>query len=644
LRAKPNPNQLPLIVPVSPWLPPETLPDLRGVGTIVVDTEGLDEGISRGRGSGWPYRSGYISGVAVAWRDGSGNTQSLYAPTRHPDSPNLDRERVIAWLRDHFVCPGLTVVMHHSSHDIGWFGADWGLEPPVKLADTEAEAMILDENRYSYRLDDLCKWRGLPGMDGNDAVMAGIARLPARYVGLYAEQDAIATLELHEALQGGIDAEGLRDALQLEHDLIPMVYAMRRRGIRVDLDHAERKKAELIHKRDEAFLDLSSRLYTRVGMDEIGRTAWLEKVFDEHKIHYPLTEKTSRGSFTAGTTGWMHKHPHWLPQLIVKADKLNNCATKFIQKFILDFAHHGRIHAQINQFRGEEGGTRTFRFAYSAPALQQAPARQGDMADAFRGSFLPEEGATWGSLDFSQQEYRLIVHYAALRKLPRAENAAQMYRDNPDTDFHQLVVDWTGLDRTSAKNTNFAKAYRAGVPKFADMIGRTEDEAREIYSRYDRELPFVSALMEDCDRLAKNRGYLRLLDGARRHFDLWSPARKGYGLSAKPKAMAEEEWPGERLVRAGTYKAGNSLIQAGAARMTKLCMRACWREGLVPLIQMHDELCYSCGSQEEALRVEELMRDTVRLTVPVKVDAEFGPNWGDAKHPWPGVPKRAEEP
>ena len=234
------------------------------------------------------------------------------------------------------------------------------------------------------------------------------------------------------------------------------------------------------------------------------------KTFDQHAIKYPRTAK-GNPSFTAGTSGWMHRHEHWLPRLIVRADKLNNAAVNFLQHYILDHVVNGRVHAEIHPHRSDEGGTRSLRFSYSKPPLQLMTAHDEEIAPLIRGVFLPEEGEVWAKPDISQQEFRFIVHYAAELKLPRAEEAAARYRDNPDTDFHALVAEWTGIERQQAKNTNFAKAFGAIVRKFAAMIGKSESEAQEIYSRYDCELPFVSALAKHCEMQAKRFGAYRTI-------------------------------------------------------------------------------------------------------------------------------------
>jgi DNA polymerase I-like protein with 3'-5' exonuclease and polymerase domains len=360
----------------------------------------------------------------------------------------------------------------------------------------------------------------------------------------------------------------------------------------------------------------------------------MAQLFESEGLHFPRTEKTGQGSFTKD---WMSKHEHWLPQLAFKASQAHDAADKFIETFLLSFHHNGRLHAEIHSFRDDTGGTRSHRFSYSNPPLQQMPARDSEISAMIRGCFLPEKDEYWASPDYSQQEYRLIVHFAALMNLSKVDDAVQQYINDPKTDYHSLVAEMTGLERKRAKDTNFAKAFGAGVGKFAAMIGKSIEEARAIYEQYDERLPFVSALSDRCKTAADTRGYIKLIDGARCHFDLWELSWREKGEEWQPprtKDAAEAAWPGRRLRRSYTHKAMNRLIQGSAARQTKLAMRACWREGLVPLLQMHDELPFSCAREEDGLLAAEIMRDVVKLEVPVAVDLEWGPNWGMAKHTW----------
>jgi DNA polymerase I-like protein with 3'-5' exonuclease and polymerase domains len=537
------------------WTAPTELPDLRRVNVVAIDTETNDEGLRTDRGSAWPWHGGYVCGIGVAWRDETG-IRGNYFPLRHPDSENFERANVVRWLKDH-IAAGVRIVTQNGLYDWGWLRTDLGitLPPSEQLEEIGALATLIDENRFNYGLDALCAWRGLPGKDTallEEAVKAAgwagrkktinvaehIHKLPAHLVGPYAEGDPIATLRLYEDLSPILDQEGTRAAYRLEVDLLPMVHEMRRRGIRIDQSAAEQARDYCLRERDQALDKLSAQLGTRVSMHEIASSNWKERTFDAHGIDYPRTEK-GNPSFKAGKLGWMAKHPHWLPHLIATANKYEHAGSTFLEGHILSHLIGDRIHGEINPHRSEEGGTKSFRFSYSDPPLQQMPSRDPELGPLIRGVFLPEGGGFWCDADCSQQEFRLLVHHALLRNLPGAREAAELYRNNPDADFHAIVAAMTGLDRDMAKAVNFAKIYGAGPEKFAEMIGKPPSEAQAINAQYDIRLLFVWQLSRIVQEDAVQLGHTVLHDGARRHWNLWEARYVAYTKGAGPCSHEE---------------------------------------------------------------------------------------------------------
>jgi DNA polymerase I-like protein with 3'-5' exonuclease and polymerase domains len=532
------------------------------------------------------------------------------------------------------------------------------MPPAERLEEIGALATLVDENRFNYGLDALCAWRDLPGKDETllrQAVEAAgfkiskktplqsyIHQLPARYVDLYAKADPIATLRLYEDLNPILDQEGTRAAYRLDVDLLPMVLEMRHRGIRVDQSAAEPARDDCLQKRDATLAELSEKLGSPVSMAEIASPIWKARTFDAHAINYPRTEK-GNPSFKAGKLGWMTAHPHWLPRLIATANKYEHAGSTFLEGHILAHLIGDRVYAEINPHRSEDGGTRSFRFSYSNPPLQQMPSRDEELGPLIRRVFLPEDDEFWAESDASQQEFRFVVHHANQHKLRQAAEAVARYLSDPNTDFHEFAAALTSLKRAAAKGVNFAYIYGAGVEKLAEMIGVSVADAKRILNQYDRQLPFLRQLSDVCERQACNPGYIVLYDGARRHFDKFAPAdkwQKGAGPCSFEEARARLRDPNHPwyrrgpLYRADTHTALNALIQGSAARHTKLWMRAVWREGIVPLLQMHDALECSVSSREQAELVARLGEEAVQLDVPMRVHLKFGRSWGDANHAW----------
>jgi DNA polymerase I-like protein with 3'-5' exonuclease and polymerase domains len=281
--------------------------------------------------------------------------------------------------------------------------------------------------------------------------------------------------------------------------------------------------------------------------------------------------------------------------------------------------------------RNEDGGTVTGRLSAANPNLQQVPARHEVIGPLVRGLFLPEEGQLWAANDFSSQEPRLLVHYATLLDLPGAEKMANAYKENPDTDFHQMVADMAGIKRKAAKTIGLGLMYGMGKAKLANSLDLPLDEASELIATFHSKVPFlkgtVDAVMKRIEHPASG-GAIRTLLGRKCRFPLWEPMEWGVN-KALPREQAVIEY-GSRIKRAGTYKGLNRLIQGSAADQTKAGMVALAKAGFDIRLQVHDEIALSVKSIEEAREAADIMAKAVSLEVPSRVDVETGPSWGAA--------------
>ena len=622
-----------LFQPPSEWVAPTEYPDLRGAREIAIDLETRDPGLER-MGPGWPMRNGEIIGVAVAVNGGQ-----WYFPIAHSMGPNLDKRMTMNWLKDICNDPHATYIFHNAQYDLGWLSVE-GIYPAGRIVDTMVAAPLLDENRYSYSLNNLLRdylGESKSERDLRDAAKefglnpkSEMHKLPAIYVGKYAEQDAGGTLRLWQRLHSLIQAEDLNDVFTLECDLIPVLHKMRERGVRVDTAAAERsgKLLEVQEKR------LLHDVKKETGVDvEIWAAASIAKVFDTLRLPYARTEKTQAPSFTKA---FLKEHSHPIAKAIVQARELNKARTTFIDT-IMSHNHNGRIHCEFHQLRSDDGGTVTGRFSCSNPNLQQIPARDPLIGPMIRGLFLPEPDTLWGAFDYSSQEPRLVAHYAYLLELPGAEAFHTAYQKDRMTDFHQIAADLVGVDRKKAKNINLGLFYGMGKGKLADQLGLPIDEANELFAQYHAAVPFVRRLSDHCMQRAERKGVIRTLLGRKCHFDKWEPRRFGVGMP-KNHADALSEY-GPEIKRSFTYKALNKLIQGSAADQTKKAMLELYRAGILPMLQVHDELDVAVESEEQAQKIVSIMENCVELSVPSVVDAEFGPNWGEAKttfteRPW----------
>src|SRR5210317_1013595 len=468
-----------MLMPTTEWVAPTEFPDLRKADEIAIDLETRDPDL-KSKGSGAISGNGEVVGIAVAV-DGYKN----YFPIAHGEGPNMPRDQVLRWFKDVCESPA-TKIFHNSMYDVCWI-RNLGLKINGTIIDTMIAASIIDENRYNYTLNAL-SWVYL-NKGKNESLLnqaakergldpkADMWKLPASEVGAYAEQDAVLTLELWKHLKRIIVEEDLQNIFTLETDLFPCLVDMRHLGVRVDIEKANQLKTALAVKEQ----NLLQQIKIETGIDtQIWAARSIAKVFEKLNLPYSQTEKTGAPSFTKN---FISAHNHPVVRMIAEARKINKVSTTFIDT-ILEHEHNGRIHADINQIRSDDGGTVTGRFSYANPNLQQIPARDPDTGPLIRSLFIPEEGCTWGTFDYSQQEPRLVAHYALRFGLHSATPISEAYQEDPKTDFHQIVADMAEIERKEAKTINLGLFYGMGKAKLQNELSVSKEKADELFNTY----------------------------------------------------------------------------------------------------------------------------------------------------------------
>ncbi len=612
-----------LFAPKSSWSVPDIFPQFSETETVAIDLETYDPHLMT-CGPGWATGRGHIVGVGVATDDWQG-----YLPIRHQGGGNLDEGIVLRWLTNLLSSTKRQVIFHNALYDVGWLRRE-GIIVKGKILDTIVAAPLINENRFSYSLDNLgaayCDEKKDESLLQDAALAFGINpksemyKLHAKYVGPYGEQDAALTLKLWNKLKLEIAEQELEKILEMESKLVPLLLEMRWRGVRVDEEKAEVVSKQLSTEEQKIQVEIKRKYGSDVNL---WANASLESIFEKNKLWFPRTEK-GMASFQKD---WLEGHEHELPQLIVRARKLNKARTTFIDKMIMNHAFNGRIHAEAHPMRNDRGGTVSGRFSYSNPNLQQVPARDPEIGNLIRSLFIPEEGCQWGVFDYSQQEPRLTVHYASQMNLTGAKEAVELYTEDA-ADFHQIVADMANIPRKQAKMINLGLSYGMGKEKLIRELGLDDTQAEKLFQQYHAKVPFIRALQDQCARVAMERGYIKTFAGRRCRFDLWE-GRYERNLPL-PLKEAKEKY-GDDLKRSYTYKALNRLIQGSAADMTKLAMIGLWEEGIVPHLQVHDEVDISIENREQANTVTKIMENCVKLAVPLLVDQELGKSWGEIK-------------
>jgi DNA polymerase I-like protein with 3'-5' exonuclease and polymerase domains len=609
------------------WICPESFPDLKSYKYIAIDLETRDPDL-KSRGSGAIIGNGEIVGIAVAVDGWSG-----YYPIAHQGGGNLEKDKVMDWIKD--VCSTDSVkLFHNAMYDVCWLRAA-GVKINGHIVDTMVMASLIDENRLSYTLNSI-SYEFLGEVKDEKALTEAaqswgidpkseMYKLPAMYVGTYAEKDAKLTLELFKVLSREIQKQSLQNIFDIETQLFPCLTDMKFKGVRIDTEKAILLKQQLTSKEQEILLKVKQE----TGIEpQIWAARSIATIFDKLGLPYERTEKSLAPSFTKN---FLQEHKHPIVQMIAKAREINKAHTTFIDT-ILKFTHKGRIHADINPIRSDQGGTVTGRFSYANPNLQQIPARNKELGPMIRSLFLPEVDHKWGCFDYSQQEPRLVVHYAATTEpICFDESVTKIVEEfkNDSVDFHKTVAIMANISRDQAKTINLGLFYGMGKAKLQAELGlNSKEEAENLFNQYHTNVPFVKELMNKTSAHAQSSGSIGTLLGRRCRFNKWEPATFGMH-TAMSFEEAERTYGRGRIRRAMTYKALNKLIQGSAADMTKKAMLDLYNEGIIPHIQIHDELDISVIDDNQAKKIVEIMEGAVTLAIPNKVDYESGETWGD---------------
>ena len=723
--------------------------DLKDVNTVAVDLETYDPELTK-KGSGAVKGIGSVCGIAIATKKqalyfpinhahtDNLNPQNTWKTLNKKLFQNKKIRKVfhnamydVCWIRAESGLmpqgPLLDTMVAASVID----------ENRMKYSLDSLSKDYLKDTKYKYDLrDKVLEWSKGTIKDP----MTNMHKLPYALVKDYAEQDVKLTLKLWNLFEKKIDEEKvvekgtedekvktLRPIFELETELFPCLVDMKFKGVRID-EVAAKKLGERLKRTKN---NIVNYIHRRTGVKiEIWAASSIKKLLDQQKIRdkdsvekeleivnqqlatgkikdrqitaeeekqlvskKDFLEKQKKEAYNSTPKSklpqlpkdFLKTHANHFIRFIAKAREFDKAENTFIEG-LLNFVHKGRIHADINQIRGEKGGTVTGRFSMSNPNLQQIPAK-GFIGKKMRELFLPEEGCTWGSFDYSQQEPRIVVHYALKLKGCNVgtEEVVEAYKKKPNADFHQIVADMAKIPRITAKTINLGLFYGMGKNRLAQQLGLNWEESKILFNKYHKEAPFVKKLSSNLEDFAKRNMFLYTLENRFCRFDKWEPMDKRWKPKEKkfiikvteakkdkdgkvekdnngkektievekpvPLFYEEEAKTHYKAMRsdkcyspdetckyfttfyqpAFVYKALNKVIQGSAADMTKKAMVLLYRKGIIPHIQIHDELCLSIDSEKKVSIIKETMEKAIILLIPNKVNYKKGKNWGTIK-------------
>lgn len=638
---------------------PSELPDLSASRRLAIDLETRDPNLKT-MGQGDLREDGHVAGIAVAVEDGP----AIYAPIGHGMGKNLAPGPVIRWMRDLLDRPNLEITgARFHVYDRAWLKT-LGIEvrDDALLMDTQIAEPLIDEQAMSYDLNsvasrylgvtkdeqDLYQWLAdrFGGRPTRNIQAPNIWRAPPEVVHDYAISDVRLPLQILRRQEQELRAQDLDEIWRLELDVAHVTFHMRQRGVRIDLEKTERLIDYLEDRARQAKKRRGRELSVWSQND-------LAALYDKERIEYPRTPEriNKKGLLIGGTPSfpqlWLAQRAKQgceLSEDILAIRQTEKAVGTFLRGYLLEKHIRGRVHAEFNQLKGDDGGTVTGRFSCANPNLQNIPTRTEE-GNLIRGLFVAEEEELWYKHDYAQIEPRLTLHYAPG---PLAEEIRRRYWLDPSLDSYQALLDEAPdqITRKVIKTIWLGLLYGMGRNKLAVDLGVGEAEADHLIQMFHEVAPYVKSLKKKVENRAKRRGYIHTILGRRARFNSWEPAdfnlSKEFNSPARGEVVAwlKERGHSIRVRRSWTHKSLNRLIQGGSADIMKRAMVRQWREGVwdvlgPPLVTVHDENDWSVPQTREGLEAigeaKRIMAEAVQLRIPLYVDEEKGPNWGEVK-------------
>lgn len=611
-------------LPNTDWETPRlaSMPSWANAKRICVDVETRDPDLKQ-LGPGVRRKGSYVVGVGFAIEDGP----THYLPIKHHGGGNCEGD-VWGYIRDQCKNFRGDIIAANAAYDLDWMaeeGCDV-LSRPVK--DVLVADPLIYELYHRYDLEAVCNRWELPGKDETLLRQAAqvyridpkkeLWKLPAKFVGRYCEIDCIRPLQVLRRQEKAIADAELEEVWKLEQAVTPILVKMRRRGVRIDIEHL--RSIEVLSRMTEAKCLDEVRALTgiTINVGDVWKAQVLAPALKAVGREVPLTPKTKKPSVDKTLLERSGK----VGKAILRAREWNKLRTTFcaqVRRALIG----DRVHCTFNQLRatdehGEGKGVRYGRLSSSNFNLQQQPIRHDEYGEMWRSVFVPDLGAYWACSDWSQQEPRIGVHYAEKLRLPGAKEFGDAYRENPALDIHQKLADLSEMPRKIVKNFVNGRLYGMGDAKLCRAIkqptemvmrnGRMKEvpgpEGQAIIDKFNKFAPWVAGLTREAAKAAKKRGYVRTILGRRCNFEM---GPDGYQF---------------------THKAFNRVGQGSAADQMKATLVAADREGIPVQMSVHDEFDLSWTDEVIIRRLRVLQMETVKFSVPMKVDLEVGPSWG----------------
>lgn len=600
-------------------------PDLSKAKLIAVDIETYDPNLIV-LGPGVYRGDGKILGVSIS----NGEGFSEYYNLGHYDCGKEERERNVAYLRE-TLGNSVPKLGQAIMYDLDWLeNGEYKIKINGDINSIEIAEALLDETQQEYNLDFMgnkylgigkvktviqrfCEQNNLKGDPRK-----WLWKMPYDLVREYAIGDVDLPMAIFGMQRPMLVEQELWDLFRLECELVRTLVLFRKTGTLIDTNKRDRNGLKIQNMIEEK----EQKLFSLFGPFNYNSSMQLAKIFDKQGITYPYTEPKIKAdkSFTKGgnpaiNAYFFKRYSEEIPlvkELFDLRQARHHLDTFIMGSHVKFVGPDGLMHPQFFNLRNDNlgalKGTRSGRLSGANPNLQQQPSKGVDefWGQLCREDFIPFPDCWWGKIDYSQIEYRFMAHFAVG---PGSDDLRAAYNNNPKQDYHQFIMDLTGLKRRYAKNLNFGVAYGMGADHMAELFGWDVAYAHEIIGIYHERAPYIKSTISLVEQVAKRRGYIKTFLQRRSH--LVDP-KKAYTMYCR-------------------------LVQGSAADLMKKAMLECDKAGifnvLYPHATVHDELDVSIPKTKEGIDafkdMQYIMENCITLKVPIKAEAEVGNTWAD---------------
>lgn len=615
---------------------------LREVSDFTYDTET----------SGVDWKKHHVVGYVFTFRD----ENSYYVPVRHAGGGNLpgcsvpmtedgwkgdlhwfelELAKIVAEKPRHLIGHNLIFDLRMSKkHSIEFYGT---------TEDTMINAPLLDENQFSYSLDNCAKRENVQAKKGDDlyaylasqfggepnkAQMGNYWKTNASVpiVWEYAAGDGVTTEELVDVQRPQITQEdefgrSLKLVHNVESRLIKALYRMTgpSGGVRIDENRLQQADKLFAAKAREASREFPPNFNSKSPTDLKAFLTGRGFINDNWPRNAPtaaeIKKAAKEGRNPVGALKFDAETLKLTPigNDIILFRQLTNARTLYTGPMMEQHLFNGHVHCQFAQMAADDYGTISGRLSCYDPNLQAVSKRNKKVGPVYRSCFVADEGCTWEDNDYSQQEYVVFTDYTG------DPNLMEGYAAEPPVDIHSTVALMLDVERDpTAKRMNLGMLYGMGIAKLALSLGVSEQQAREWMNLYHKRFPYAKPFLKTAEGKAKARGFVFTKLGRRRRF------------------------PDPRFA----HKAGNAIIQGTSADITKLKMVeideyfASEGDYCRLMLQIHDSLSWSAPDDERgramSTEARRIMTDfysedaVIKLKARLRIDSATGRNWAEA--------------